>query len=160
MYGKTIWFGANDATLPVRSASLPIEQYKDNLHCIISQIASPASPHYQPHAHIVLITPPPVGIAIRKADVLRRLGPGLPFDRTTERTKSFADACKQVGAEAQAAGVRLSVLDAYTPVYEAAMVEGNGDAELGYVKYLSDGLHMTADGYQVCHNAQMSGCEV
>lgn len=84
------------------------------------------------------MTPPPVDAAVRAADLLSRDPPRVP-DRDAERTRQFAEAVKQVGKEAG-----VPVVDCWTPIDEAAKRDEGG---LG--KYLSDGLHLNAEGYKL-----------
>lgn len=72
----------------------------------------------------------------RANDLLSRDPPRVP-DRDAERTRLFAEAVKEVGKEANAPTV-----DVWTRINEAAKRDGLG-------KYLSDGLHLTAAGYEL-----------
>ncbi|ORY78422.1 SGNH hydrolase [Leucosporidium creatinivorum] len=132
-----IWFGANDAALPPSPQALTIEEFKANLHTLISLVRSPTSPHYSPSTKILLITPPPVDAEVRGADLMARDPPRVP-DRDAERTRQFAEAVKEVGKEAE-----IPAVDAWSRINEAAERDG------GLTKYLNDGLHLTAEGYKL-----------
>lgn len=116
---------------------LTIEQFKTNLHELISLVRSPSSPHYSPSTKLLLITPPPVDAEVRGRDLLARDPPRVP-DRDAERTRLFAEAVKEVGKEAE-----IPAVDAWTRIDEAAKRDG------GLGKYLNDGLHLTAEGYKL-----------
>jgi lysophospholipase L1-like esterase len=90
----TVFFGANDAALPDRGSQqqhVPISEYKENLHQIVSHIKGNSETTV-----VVLITPPPVDEVGRR--VYARSGE-LP-ERTNEVTKLYAQACKDVAKEA------------------------------------------------------------
>jgi len=69
--------------------------------------------------------------------LLGRDPPRLP-DRDSERTRLFAEAVKEVASETGSV-----VVDTWGSITAAAAREG------GLPKYLSDGLHLNAAGYQV-----------
>lgn len=139
-----IWWGANDATLPIRTQSLPIERFKANLRSMVDLLRSENSPHYSPSTEIIILSCPPVAIAQRAEDVERKWGPGIPLDREAERTKQFADAAQEVALES-----KTGFVDVFGEIMRAA----GPDPEEGLRKYLSDGLHLNSDGYQVVYQA-------
>lgn len=65
--------------------------------------------------------------------------PGLP-DRLFDTAREYAEAVKRVAAEE-----KVAVLDIWTRLWDAC-----GRKEEGLERYLSDGLHLTQEGYQVC----------
>ncbi|KAI5480965.1 GDSL Lipase/Acylhydrolase family protein [Pseudohyphozyma bogoriensis] len=132
----TIWFGANDAALPPSPQAVTIPEFKANLHTLISFLTSPTSPYYSPDTKILLLTPPPVDAQTRNNDLATR-DPPRPADRDAERTRLFAEAVKEVATEAG-----LNAVDTWTAISVAA--EKNG-----LDKYLSDGLHLTGEGYEI-----------
>ena len=90
---QTVFFGANDATPPNFDAKkhVPIAQYCAN---IISILTHPTVLAHAPC--LILITPPPVD------EYQRPPIPGRPDEertRSAARTKLYADAAKEVGAE-------------------------------------------------------------
>lgn len=105
---------------------------------MVDMVQSKASPRYSASTRIILITPPPINEHQRKEDLESR-DPPLELDRVFDITKQYAEAVKEVGAEKQ-----VAVLDVWTSLWEAA---GKDQASLS--KYLSDGLHLTAEGYKV-----------
>ncbi|KAF7967656.1 hypothetical protein HWV62_17322 [Athelia sp. TMB] len=134
----TIWFGANDAAVQPSPQYVPIPQFVANLTKMVRMITSSSSPWHSPSTHIILMTPPPVNSYMRAADLGSR-DPPRPADRDFETTKKYAEAVVDV---AKKEGVHLA--DIWTAVYDAA---GRDEQALG--RYLYDGLHPNAAGYQV-----------
>lgn len=64
-------------------------------------------------------------------------------DREYERTHQFAEAVKEVAGERA-----LPSVDVWTAIAEAAARDG------GLERYLSDGLHLTAEGYAIVTNGE------
>jgi len=133
-----IWFGANDAAVPASVQHVPLPQYIANMKQLIQMIKNPESPYYAPHTQIIIITPPPVN-EIQRTVFLAGQKPPLELDRGFELTKSYAAAAKKTGEEAG-----LGVADVWTKIWDRA-----GHKESALDKYLSDGLHLTKDGYEV-----------
>lgn len=110
---KTIFFGANDAAsdeyvegIPVQR--VPLAQYKENL---INIATDPCVQAHKPS--LVIITPPPVDeYPMAISDKSRGF---KEVKRTAERTKSYADAAKEVGKE-----LGIPVLDAWTAFMKKA----------------------------------------
>jgi hypothetical protein len=123
----------------MRTQSIPLSEFKQNLVKFIEMLRSPNSEHYSPDTTIFLISPPPICVPQRAADVERRFGPGLELDRSFERTQDFAKAVKEVAQECKVS---------YVPAFEAIMHAAGPDYDTGLPKYLSDGLHLTPAGYQ------------
>lgn len=111
---------------------MDISKFAENLHTTISLIKSPTSLYHSPKTHIVLLTPPPVNRA--------QLSPILKKERNNDRTKAYAEAVKTVGEE-----TGVHVLDVWTAFWERG-----GEKEEGLEPLLSDGLHLTGEGYKVC----------
>lgn len=65
-------------------------------------------------------------------------------DREYERTHQFAEAVKQVAGERG-----IPSVDVWTAIADAAARDG------GLGRYLSDGLHLTADGYAIVTNGKL-----
>ncbi len=133
-----IWFGANDAALPVRDQHVPLDRYKANLSKLIWHVSSPESPRYSPDTRVVILTPPPVNADQWAARQAAKDPPGQR-DREFEVTKTYAEAARQVAAKE---GVAL--VDVWTKVWEAA---GKVEKELN--RFLTDGLHLNEAGYAV-----------
>lgn len=66
-------------------------------------------------------------------------------DRTSENTRLYAEAVKEVGKEAG-----VPVVDAWSAITKAAAKENDG-----LDKFLADGLHLTADGYEVVTEGEL-----
>ncbi|KAF7838322.1 GDSL esterase/lipase [Senna tora] len=133
----TIFFGANDAALSGRSSErqhVPIEEYKENLRKIVHHLKECSSTML-----IVLITPPPICEEGRNAFAQSLYGENarkLP-ERTNEVTGQYAKACVETAEEL---GVRFINL-------WSKMQETDGWQK----KFLSDGLHLTAEGNAVVY---------
>ncbi|KAG2147129.1 SGNH hydrolase-type esterase domain-containing protein [Suillus cothurnatus] len=130
----TIWYGANDAALAPSPQHVPIDRYKTNLSHIIQMVKSPTSAYYSPETRIILITPPPVNT--KQWD---------STSRAFETTRSYAGAVREVGEKEN-----VPVADVWTKIFDAA-----GRSEEACEKYLSDGLHLTSDGYNIVFQAIM-----
>jgi hypothetical protein len=94
-------------------------------------VKSPTSAYYSPETRIILITPPPVNT--KQWD---------STSRAFETTRLYAGAVREVGEKEN-----VPVADVWTKIFDAA-----GRSEEACEKYLSDGLHLTSDGYNVCAN--------
>lgn len=122
----TIWFGANDAAPPPSPQHVPRDRYKANLVHLVNMVKSPTSAYYSPDTRIILITPPPVNTYQWAT-------------RVFAETKLYAEAVREVGAE-----VGVPVADVWTEIWEAA-----GRDERACERFLQDGLHLNAAGYEV-----------
>ena len=140
-----IWFGANDAALPIRDQHVPLDRYKANLSKLIWTVRSPDSPRYSPDTRVVLMTPPPVNTEQWGARQAAQ-SPPRPNDRDFATTRTYAEAAVEVAAREG-----VAVVDLWNKIYEAA-----GKEEKKLRRFLTDGLHLNADGYQVRVSRQ--GC--
>ncbi|KAI5122981.1 hypothetical protein M0805_006859 [Coniferiporia weirii] len=131
----TIWFGANDAVLPSFFQHVPLARFGENLTRLIHMVSAPTSAWYSPETKVVLITPPPVNMQQRCTE------PSSVPDRAFGVTAEYAEAVRRVGATEQ-----VPVIDAWRALWDAA-----GHKEEALSRYLSDGLHLTADGYAVVY---------
>lgn len=139
----TIWYGANDAMNPkpyLRHA-VSLSAFQSNLRRLVNMVKSPESPYYSPSTRVVLITPPPVNTH-QWAEFQQSQDPPREQDRDNDKARQYADAVKEVGAMDG-----IPVVDVYTPLWEAA-----GQNERTLSKYLSDGLHLNADGYSFVYD--------
>ncbi|ERN13963.1 hypothetical protein AMTRI_Chr01g133070 [Amborella trichopoda] len=128
----TLFLGANDASLPDRSSAfqhVPIAEYHQNLLAIIAHFKA-----LWPCTVILLITPPPIDEDGRLRYPYGENPSGLP-ERTLESAKAYATACLEVGREACVPVIDLCSKMQSTPGWEKL--------------YLSDGLHLTAEGNRV-----------
>ncbi|GAA99077.1 uncharacterized protein L969DRAFT_94259 [Mixia osmundae IAM 14324] len=153
----TIWFGANDAVKSFRSQHVELPRFKENLHTFIDHLHDPQSAAYSPATDILLVSCPPISVVHRREDIIRRFGPGeREDDRDPRVTAQYAQAVREVALEAQSqkrSGGSGSVVyvDVYGEIERLAHEAGNGDSLAGYPKYLSDGLHLTPDGYRAVY---------
>lgn len=127
----TIFFGANDASDPSASHAVlhvPLPEYNENIRKIVAHVKKQSA-----STHIVLITPPPIHEKTLLAFAEPMFGDtsGVPT-RRNELTKLYADELVKVG---EATGVR--VINLWSTFMEAP---NWGE------KYLSDGLHLSAEG--------------
>lgn len=132
----TIWFGANDATIPPKTQYVPLEDYEARLKELLALVRSPESQYYSPDTHIVLITPPPIDQT-------------LWGDRKLENTQKYAEVVKRVGKE-----LGIPVVDSFTGIMNAA---GNDVTKI--VDFTTDGLHLNAPGYKVVGDALINTIE-
>ncbi|KAI0725500.1 SGNH hydrolase [Fomitopsis betulina] len=140
----TIWLGANDAAqLPTRQHA-PLERFHANLRILVRSITAPDSPRYSPETRVLLLTPPPVSETMWARRQAAK-DPPRELDRRFEVTRTYADAVREVAAEE---GVH--VVDVWTAIWNTA-----GEKDEGLKEYLSDGLHLTANGYKVVFNILM-----
>ncbi|OVA14501.1 Lipase [Macleaya cordata] len=92
----TVFFGANDASLPDRTSAfqhVPLHEYKQNLHAIVSFIKKK-----WPTTLVLLITPPPIDEDGRLRHPFGENPSGLP-ERTNEAAGAYAKACIAVADE-------------------------------------------------------------
>jgi len=129
----TIWYGANDAAPLPSSQHVPRDRFKANLIHLVDMVKSPTSAYYSPHTRIILITPPPVNTY------------QWSLGRDFNQTKLYAGAVKEAG---QQTGV--PVADVWTEIWEAA-----GQDEKSCEKFLYDGLHLNAAGYEIVFDSIM-----
>jgi lysophospholipase L1-like esterase len=137
-----IWFGANDAVLPHKSQHVPLPIFSSTLSSIIRVVRDPSSPHFSPDTKILLLTPPPFSVRVRKANLDSRKPHPLPMDRDWETTKAYAEAVKAVAEKEE-----VPVVDCWTAVWHAA-----AQNEIGLEGFLTDGLHLNEKGYEVVYN--------
>lgn len=105
---------------------------------MIQALRNPESEYYSPSTRIILITPPPIHEA-SWSKWLTAHDPPLQLDRDTENTKAYAEATKAV-----AAAERVPVVDTWSAIWDAAKHENDN-----LTSFLSDGLHLTKEGYDV-----------
>ncbi|PSS22646.1 hypothetical protein PHLCEN_2v3012 [Hermanssonia centrifuga] len=123
----TIWFGANDACLPGFRQHVPLDLFSENLTKLIHMVSSAKSEYYSPETRVILLTPPPVNTNQRGND------------RDFETTSKYADAVREVGKKEN-----VPIVDVWTLLWE-----GCGKVEGNLTKYLTDGLHVNAEAYEV-----------
>ncbi|KAI3856473.1 hypothetical protein MKW98_008925 [Papaver atlanticum] len=130
----TVFFGANDASLPDRTSAfqhVPLHEYKQNLQSIVSFIKKK-----WPTTLILLITPPPIDEDGRIRHPFGDNPSGLP-ERTNEAAGAYAKACVEVADECGVIGVDLWTKMQQYPNWEKCC--------------LSDGLHLTPTGNKIVY---------
>ncbi|XP_061363457.1 GDSL esterase/lipase At5g45920 [Gastrolobium bilobum] len=128
----TVFFGANDASLPDRSSGfqhVPLIEYKQNLHSIVTFFKK-----QWPTTHVLLITPPPIDEDARVRYPYVDDPQGLP-ERTNEAAGEYARVCIAVAGECG-----IPVIDLWTKMQQYPDWRK---------EYLSDGLHLTQSGNRV-----------
>jgi isoamyl acetate esterase len=133
-----IWFGTNDAAILPSAQHVPLPRFIVNMKGLVHMITQPTSPHYSPNTRIALITPPPVNTYQRGA-LLAQRDPPINLDRDFEVTRQYAIAVKDVGIDEG-----VAVVDVWTKIWDAA-----GQEERELERFLWDGIHLNAEGYQV-----------
>lgn len=134
----TIWFGANDACIPPSAQHIPLPKFISNLTHLVRMVTSPSSPYYSPSTRIILITPPPVN-TYQRAATLQAKNPPMLLDRSFETTRKYAEAVIEIGEKEG-----IPVIDIWTALFDAA-----GRDERALSRFLWDGLHLNAAGYEV-----------
>ncbi|KAI8364671.1 SGNH hydrolase-type esterase domain-containing protein [Radiomyces spectabilis] len=135
-YLMTIFFGANDASLPFSFQHVPLERFQANLEKMISLIKDPASPYYNPGLRILLVTPPPLNESQWEKCCIEK---GEPMNRSAEVTRTYADMVRHVGQQAN-----VAVADIWTRLTDRAREE---QQDLSH--YSFDGLHLNPNGNKV-----------
>lgn len=133
----TVFFGANDATLPGEGQHVPLETFGDNLGKIISRIRARCKNGSGSSSFpIILFTPPPI-----HEEMWAAFQGSETSDRTNERAREYGDKVKQVGAKHD-----CLVVDTWE------LLSGRTN-EFG--KYLSDGLHLNESGNRLVYQGFM-----
>ncbi|EKM55899.1 uncharacterized protein PHACADRAFT_256831 [Phanerochaete carnosa HHB-10118-sp] len=140
----TIWFGANDSCLEHSPQHVPLDDFVENLDKLVHTVRSSASDYYTPWTRVVLFTPPPVNTHQRGADLTSR-DPPRELDRAFDVTRQYAEAIKQVAQKH-----RVPIVDVWTILWE-----GCGQEEAKLTKYLTDGLHVNEEAYDLIYDGLM-----
>lgn len=152
-----VLLGANDAALPraVDNQHVPLAQYEANLTRILTH------PNIQAHApKIILVTPPPLN-GFHLGELERESTPGAPTSRQARTTAQYVDAARRVANAVP--GVVL--VDLWTALMDRAIQRTPGwdmwtrsllgdeqdqNSQQAYLReLLTDGLHLTGEGYRV-----------
>ncbi|KAF1861751.1 hypothetical protein Lal_00026185 [Lupinus albus] len=116
----TVFFGANDASLPDRYSAfqhVPLDEFKQNLHSIVSfiknlSIGEVIGRKQWPTTVVLLITPPPIDEDGRIKHPYAENPEGLP-ERTNEAAGEYARACITVAGECA-----IPVIDLWTKMQQ------------------------------------------
>ncbi|PWY68615.1 GDSL Lipase/Acylhydrolase family protein [Aspergillus heteromorphus CBS 117.55] len=147
----TIWFGANDSSLPGFAQHVPKETYKQNLKRIIQHPLTIAQ-----NPRIMIITPPPINeYQLAGFDAMK----GNPHPtRTAAHAKEYVEAAREVGAE-----LGVPVADVWS-AFMATVEWREGQPLVGsrdlpshekFATLFTDGLHLAANGYRIVFDVIM-----
>lgn len=122
----------------------------------VRSLLSPSSEYYQPHAYVLLLTPAPIVEKMREeAKLIYPPEQRTPADRSLENTKRYRDEIVKIGREFRQSNPefadKLRVIDTWELLVNAAGGDETDGESLR--KFFTDGLHMTAEGYEVVFNA-------
>ncbi|XP_019392959.1 PREDICTED: isoamyl acetate-hydrolyzing esterase 1 homolog isoform X1 [Crocodylus porosus] len=122
----TIFFGANDSSLRDVNPKqhVPLEEYAENLKSLVQYLKSVDVTEDR----IILITPPPLYEPAWEKECIAK---GDKLNRLNSTTGEYAKTCVQVAKECG-----TDVIDLWT------LMQRNKD----FSSYLSDGLHLSAEG--------------
>ena len=137
----TIFFGANDASLPQENPHhyVSIPNYTANLSHLLDRVRE----QYGAQVRILVVTPPPLDHPQRLAYQIQRYGVNQAtgvLERTTENTRRYADACRQWVESATATSCSTRLL-ACCDLFQLML------AEPDYGRFFHDGLHFSAPGH-------------
>ncbi|PYH96038.1 GDSL Lipase/Acylhydrolase family protein [Aspergillus ellipticus CBS 707.79] len=148
----TIWFGANDSSLPGFEQHVPKETYKQNLKRIIQHPLIVAQ-----NPRIMIITPPPINeYQLAGFDAMK--GNQHPT-RTAAHAKEYVEAAREVGAE-----LDVPVADVWSAFMgsvgwkEGQPLVGSRDLpnDEKFASLFTDGLHLAANGYRIVFDVIMN----
>ncbi|OBZ84249.1 Isoamyl acetate-hydrolyzing esterase 1 [Choanephora cucurbitarum] len=138
----SIFFGANDAALPITGQHVPLDRYKTNLKTMIDLVKDPASDFYNPKMRLILITPPPVN-EVQWVEHCKERGEEL--NRFNHLAQEYAECVVGLGKEVQVPVVNL---------WSIIMDKVKQGSDLS--EFFVDGLHLNANGYQALYEAIMT----
>lgn len=140
----TVFFGANDATLPGENQHVPIDEYGDNIDTIIRSIRSTVNNVNNSNSNlpdepiIILMTPPPIDemawAKTRETSI---------SDRTNERARQYGLKMKEIGTKY----TNCTVLDTWE------LLHGHTNDRCNY---LYDGLHLNQQGNRLLFDGLMN----
>jgi lysophospholipase L1-like esterase len=132
----TIFFGANDGSLPFCPQHVPVDRYKSNTKAMIDMVRNTDSIYYNPKMRIILITPPPVNEVQWEKHCESQ---GNKLNRTNASVRKYVDCIKDIGRE-----TNIPVADIWSEIMDD-VDQNNRDLS----EFLLDGVHLNANGYQV-----------
>jgi hypothetical protein len=124
----------------------------------VRSILSPDSEYYQPEAYVLLLTPAIIVEKMREEQKFQYPpDQRLPADRSVENSKRYKEEIIKIGKEFQQTNPewanKLRVVDTWESIVSAS--GGDERDEEALRKYFTDGLHMTAEGYDIVFNECM-----
>lgn len=152
---STVFFGANDASLPTARQHLPLEDYCENIREIVTTIRShvddetnlkqekptPFSNHHH-QTPIIMFTPPPV--SPKAWDHFCTVTSPRPLSpRSNAQCKLYGTKLKEIGRE-----MDCSIVDTY-------QLLGGDKGEEYYKRYLVDGIHLNGEGNRIVYDGLM-----
>jgi lysophospholipase L1-like esterase len=139
----TVFFGANDASLPTARQHLSVDEYDRNIREIIRTIRKNTAPcnayEIKNQVPIILFTPPPA--ASKAWDHYCTVTSPRPLSpRSNEKVREYGMKVKEIGKEMDCA-----VVDSFSLL-------GGDHNEEHYSQYLTDGLHLNGQGNTILFN--------
>ena len=114
---------------------VPIHEYKSNLCRMIEMI--------QPHAHALLISPPPVN-----EEAWAQHCNESDSNRSLEESKKYAKVVQEVSSERN-----LPFVDVWSRIYQSVSPDSKSESKLS--DFFCDGLHLSSKGNQAVFEAFM-----
>ncbi|OMJ08481.1 GDSL esterase/lipase [Smittium culicis] len=150
-----IFLGTNDASFPVVSQHVSLENFEANIHKMISLLSDPSSDRYSRGTRILLISPPPISESIFKK-FLAENGFHIKF-KSNDLTKEYSDKIVEIGKQRG-----IPTIDTWTsfmkeissirekkfgnPNLDNLSEQSYDDASYGFEELLLDGLHLSKKG--------------
>mmetsp|Transcript_5141 Transcript_5141/g.7604 ORF Transcript_5141/g.7604 Transcript_5141/m.7604 type:complete len:306 (+) Transcript_5141:34-951(+) len=156
----TVFFGANDASLPTARQHLPIEEYESNMRQIVNNIRSSPSnqstdsnstsnqQQQQDQPPIILFTPPPV--SAKAWDHYCTVTSPRPLSpRSNDNCREYGKVVQQIAKDMDCA-----VVDTFS-LLGGDQDDVDVDDEEYYAKYFVDGLHLNNEGNAIVYRGLM-----
>lgn len=168
----TVFFGANDASMPSARQYLNIEDYTTNVRQIVKEIRNRSSVaetkngenrtddgadkvNNQEHAKkvkreelpVVLLTPPPVS-STAWDHYCTVVAPRPLSPRSNENAKQYGTRVLEIAKEMDCA------------VVDTFQLLGGDKGEKHYEKYMTDGLHLNAEGNRIVYEGIMDAIKL
>ena len=149
----TVFFGANDASLPTARQHLPIEEYDRNLRKMITKIRKSTYYYVDKNTSItetvpiILFTPPPV--SSKAWDHFCTVTSPRPLSpRSNKSAREYGMKVKKIGEE-----MDCTVVDTFS-------ILGGDRSEDYYSQFLTDGLHLNGQGNTIVFNELMNAIKI
>lgn len=151
----TVFFGANDASLPTARQHLSIEEYDRNMRQIVTKLRESTKSYMKQNSSssqvqvpIILFTPPPV--SSKAWDHYCTVTSPRPLSpRSNDKSREYGMKVKEIGKEMNCAVVdTFSLLGGYID-------DDHNISEEHYNQYLTDGLHLNGEGNRIVFDGLM-----